>query len=240
MTSYHVTSQHIASLLRKHKQPPPKRRHQTERLKAGEHKKIGLGSAPVVRPARVVWANSFFGLYGSSLWNFRARLARELLISRVYIIKLIKANLVTAVFNVLLYGLFFGKNRLICMSLHVLDFGEGWNWNCPNLEPHFNVESSDAILAILAIHTTFISSCGLLSLFLGPCDQVSASVCHGVTTGNVLTSWKFEFSGRCASDLENSPVNCAKVVPKKCQKIHKVIRNNPSISQMDTMYSTSK
>lgn len=102
MTSYHVTSQHIASLLRKHKQPPPKRRHQTERLKAGEHKKFGLGSAPVVRPAHVVWANSFFGLYGSSLWNFRARLARELLISRVYIIKLIKANLVTAVFNVLL------------------------------------------------------------------------------------------------------------------------------------------
>ena len=59
MTSYHITSQHITSPKTpwKHNQPPPRHHHQTELLKAGAHKELGLGSALGGGPARILFAN---------------------------------------------------------------------------------------------------------------------------------------------------------------------------------------
>ena len=75
--TYHSTAHYITTTdtPRKHNQPP-KRHHQTERLKAGAHKKLGLGIALAGRLAHILISKFFlwFGLQfffrpGTMLWK---------------------------------------------------------------------------------------------------------------------------------------------------------------------------
>ena len=60
----HISAQHVTSpppTPWEHNQPSPKYYRQTERPKAGAHKKLSLGSALVGGSAHILWAKSFFG-----------------------------------------------------------------------------------------------------------------------------------------------------------------------------------
>ena len=75
MIQHHITTHHIATI-----HTPRKHNHQTERLKAAAHKKLGLGNALIDGPTHILSANSSFGLNSFSFWNLCPRLVQVLLV----------------------------------------------------------------------------------------------------------------------------------------------------------------